>query len=254
MRPEDSGSATPGAAHRPGDVPWPGAARQPDDRPGGGAPHHDTGASAPQYDAGGGPHDDTGGNAPHGYSADGGAPDDDWPDDDWPEEADDDQAGPPPWPGAARAHGPGGQPGRRWRRPLALTAVAVAALAVGAGGAAAAAQGLLHEASLPAAPPASAPTPAPSGGGAFPGGGAVPGGSGTARLFMAGRVVAVTPTSITIGGPAHQVTAAVTAATRVSGRVTSIRSVKVGDQVSAQITERGGKATATTIQDPARLP
>jgi hypothetical protein len=126
---------------------------------------------------------------------------------------------------------------------------------LGAGGAAA----IIHElpqASPPAAPSANAPTPTAPGGGVFPGGGAVPGGSssGTARLFAAGRVLAVTPTSITIGGPAHRVTAAVTAATRVTGRVTSIRSVKVGDQVSAQITESGGKATATSIQDPARLP
>jgi hypothetical protein len=210
MRPEDSGSAAPGAARRPGSAP------------------HD-----PAY---------------------GGAPDDDWPDD----EADDQTA--PAWPAApAGSYGAGapyGQPGPRHRRPLALTAVAVAALAVGAGGAAA----VIHElpqAAPPAAPPASAPAPAASGGGVFPGGGAVPGGSsgsGTARLFMAGRVLAVTPTSITIGGPAHRVTATVTAATRVTGQVTSIRSVKVGDRVSAQITESDGKATATAIQDPARLP
>ena len=142
--------------------------------------------------------------------------------------------------------------GRRIQVPRrrTLSVGPVAALAVGAGGAAA----VIHElpqASPPAAPSASAPTLAPPGGGTFPGGS---GGSGTARLFMAGRVLAVTPTSITIGGPAHRVTAAVTAATRVTGQVTSIRSVKVGDHVSAQITERGGKAIATSIQDPARLP
>jgi hypothetical protein len=71
---------------------------------------------------------------------------------------------------------------------------------------------------------------------------------------MAGRVLAVTPASITIGRPAHRVTAAVTAATRVTGQVTSIRSVKVGDQVSAQITERGGRATATSVQDQPASP
>jgi hypothetical protein len=191
MRPEDSGSASPDAAHRPGDIPWPG--------------------------------------------------------DDWPGETDDDQAG-PPWPPAPPwAPGPGGQPRRRNRRPLALTAVAVAALALGAGGAAAIIQGL-PAALPPAAPSASPPASAPPGS-------VIPGGSsGTARLFMAGRVLAVTPTSITIGGPAHRVTAAVTAATRVTGQVTSIRSVKMGDHVSAQITERAGKTTATSIQDPARLP
>lgn len=248
--PEDSGSAAPGAAHRPGDVTWPGTASRPDDWPGGSAPHDDTGGGARHdYAAGGSaPHYDTGGRAPHDYAAGGSAPHEDWPDEDWPDEADDDQAGPPPWPGAARAHGPGGQPGPRHRRALALTVVAVAALAVGAGGAAAVAQGLLHEASAPAAPTAGPPTSAAPGG-------VIPGGSGgTARLFMAGRVLAVSPTSITIGGPAHRVTAAVTTATRITGHVTSIRSVKVGDQVSAQITERSGKAIATSIQDPARLP
>ncbi len=40
----------------------------------------------------------------------------------------------------------------------------------------------------------------------------------------------------------------------MTGKVTSIGSVKVGDLVSAQITDRGGKATATAIQDPAHLP
>jgi hypothetical protein len=228
MRPEDSGSTAPGAAHRPGDIPGPGAARRPDDRPGD-VPHHDTAGSAP--------HD----------PADGSAPDDDWPDD----EAADQTA--PTWPAASA--GPYGQPGPRHRRPLAVTAVAVAALAVGAGGAAA----VIHElpqASPPATPSAGAPAPAASGGGVFPGGGAVPGGSGsgTARLFMAGRVLAVTPTSITIGGPGHRATATVTAATKVTGQVTSIRSVKVGDQVSAQITEHARKATVIALQDPARLP
>ena len=67
-------------------------------------------------------------------------------------------------------------------------------------------------------------------------------------------MLGVTPTSITIGGPGHRVTAAVTAATRVTGTATSIRSVKVGDHVSARITESGGKATATEIQDPGGRP
>jgi hypothetical protein len=65
-------------------------------------------------------------------------------------------------------------------------------------------------------------------------------------------VVAVSSTSITIAGGNHTVTAAVTSATSVTGKVTRIGMVKIGDIVSAQIRESGGKATATAIQDPAR--
>jgi hypothetical protein len=50
------------------------------------------------------------------------------------------------------------------------------------------------------------------------------------------------------------VTAAVTSATKVSGRVSSIGGVKAGDEVSLQATGTGGKLTATAIQDPASLP
>jgi hypothetical protein len=74
------------------------------------------------------------------------------------------------------------------------------------------------------------------------------------RRGYTGIAVAVGSTSITIAGGAHTVTAAVTSSTRVTGKVTSIAAVKVGDLVSAQISESNGKATATAIQDPARLP
>jgi hypothetical protein len=70
--------------------------------------------------------------------------------------------------------------------------------------------------------------------------------------MLRGKVAAVSSTSITIQGDSHTVTAAVTSSTSVTGKVSSIGSVRVGDVVSAQITERGGKATATAIQDPAR--
>ena len=68
------------------------------------------------------------------------------------------------------------------------------------------------------------------------------------------RATAVSATSITVAGPAHQVTAAVTGATKVSGRVSGIGGVKTGDLVSVQVTGIDGKLTATAIQDPASLP
>ena len=58
-------------------------------------------------------------------------------------------------------------------------------------------------------------------------------------------------TSITIGGPGHTVTAAVTGATRVTGKVSAITGIKVGDRVSAQITQGGIGNVAVAIADPA---
>ena len=49
-------------------------------------------------------------------------------------------------------------------------------------------------------------------------------------------------------------TAAVTSATKVSGRVSGIGGVKTGDLVSVQVTGTDGKLIATAIQDPASLP
>jgi hypothetical protein len=99
--------------------------------------------------------------------------------------------------------------------------------------------------------------PVPPGGSGQPGGnGALPGAGsgGTAMIFMIGKVTAVSGTSITIGGPAHSITAAVTDSTRVTGKVSGIRGIKVGDQVSAQITQSGGRSSAIAIQDPAQPP
>jgi hypothetical protein len=172
-------------------------------------------------------------------------PDPDWPDD-WP---DDDQAGPPRMTPPPAGRTSGTRPGRR---PLALAVVAVVALAAGAGVA------LLVARAQPAAPSAAASRPPPaaapggnSGGGVLPGAG---GGSAATQMFVGGQVLAVSGTSITIGGPGRSVTAAVTGSTRVTGRVSSIRGVKVGDQVTAQITESGGRATVTAIQDPGSPP
>jgi hypothetical protein len=178
--------------------------------------------------------------------------DPDWPDD-WPDGGDD-----PPWRRAApraahgRDGGPGG-PGRSGLRPLALTIVAVVALAAGAGVALAITKGLDHSPS-PSAAPSTQPSAVAPGGGS--GGGTIPGGGGAVgEMFVAGPVTAVSSTSITIGGPGHTVTAAITSATRITGKVTRIGGIKVGDQVSAQIAEsNGGQPTVTAIQDPAQAP
>jgi hypothetical protein len=175
-------------------------------------------------------------------------PDPDWPDD-WPDED-------PPWRRAAPAaaygrDSGGGGPGQRSPRPLALAAVALLALAVGAGVALAIGRGLDHSSS-----PSAAPSSQPSFGAPGGGGGTIPGGGSGAvgEGFITGRVEAVSSTSITIGGPGQSMTAAITAATKITGNVTSIGGIKVGDQVSAQITASGGQATATAIQDPAQAP
>jgi hypothetical protein len=70
-------------------------------------------------------------------------------------------------------------------------------------------------------------------------------------MLLAGKVTAVTRTSITIGGNGPSVTAAVTSSTKITGRVSSISGIKVGDEVSAQLTGTGGKLTVMSIQDPA---
>lgn len=170
-------------------------------------------------------------------------------DGDWPD--DDDQAG-PPWP--PPTGGSGDRP-RRWR-PLVLAVIAVAALVVGAGVTLAVSSELSP--SSPAAANRSQ-SPVVTGPGGSDGssqlpGRALPGGTGTAQMFIAGRVQAITAASITLGAPGRAVTAAITGATRVSGRVTSAGQIKVGDNVSAQITVRDGKPVVTSIQDPAQLP
>jgi hypothetical protein len=225
-------------------------------------------------------HDATspGGDGWPGDQADG--PDRDWPDDqadepdpDWPDEDAEDERDPgwpddwpdggddPPWRRAAppagygRDGGPGG-PGRSGLRPLVLTIVAVVALGTGAGVALAITRGLDHSSSPSAAPSTQPSAVAPGGsGGAIPGGGTAPGGGAVGEMFVAGPVTAVSSKSITIGGPNHTVTAAITSSTRITGKVSSIGGIKVGDQVSAQITEsNAGQPMVTAIQDPAQAP
>jgi hypothetical protein len=188
------------------------------------------------------------------------------------DESDDDRDEPAlPWPAAGNPPGyppdypPRPGPARRRGVRAGLLAVtAVVAAAAGYGAVAA-----LHGANVAASPAAASSSPAgTTPGGTGPSGGSqnlLPPGSGggpipstgpgeTLRLEIGGRVTAVTATSITLGARGQSVTATVTSATVVTGRVRGISGVKVGDLVSAQITGTDGKLTATAIQDPASLP
>jgi hypothetical protein len=180
-------------------------------------------------------------------------------DDDADEYDDQDEPGPAGggWPEPRGAYPPGTErpPGGSARRHgllLALTAVVAAAAGFGVVAVAArdvtgspAAASSSPSASEPTAVPPLSPVP-----GALP---AMPSGA-TLRLAVGGQVTAVSPTSITIGADGSAVTAAVTRATKVTGKVAGIGGVKVGDLVSATITGSGGKLTADSIQDPASLP
>jgi hypothetical protein len=192
-----------------------------------------------------------------------------WPDDLWP--ADDEVAGQQGDPAAGSGTQAGGTPPlppglpgadrtrrARWLRPGVLATVIIAGAVAGAVVAAA----VMHDSSGPAAsgqPPAvSQQQPggngAPAGGGGTLPGGAPPGGGSGASMFVIGTVTAVSGTSITIGGQGHTITATVTRATRVTGKVAGLGGIKVGDQVSAQLTQDSGRVTAVAIADPARAP
>lgn len=185
--------------------------------------------------------------------------DDEWPDDLWP--GDDEPAeglpgragagGNPPgeglaWPAPSWPGLPPPPPPPRRLPVAALVAIALCAAGIGAL-IVFAARGLSGSPAAPASQPSvQAPAQPGAGGGAFPGGGP--------EMFVGGRVTAVSGTSITIGGPGRSITAAVTSSTQFTGKVSSISGVKVGDQVSAQLTQNGGTATAVSISDPAQLP
>jgi hypothetical protein len=178
--------------------------------------------------------------------------------DDWPDHGGDGPPGRRAAPPAAS--GRDGGPGRPGLRPLALAIVAVVALGAGAGVALVITRGL-DSSSSPSVAPSTQPSAVAPGGnsGAIPGGSGgdtIPGGSGgpVEQIFVTGRVTAVSAASVTIGGgPGRSVTAAIMSSTRITGSVTSIGAVKVGDEVSAQITQsNGGQPTVTAIQDPAQ--
>ncbi len=201
------------------------------------------------------PHGENGGpdDWPDDRWPDGDWPDDDWPDDTWP-------AGQPAaWPGAPpQPHEPG-EPGLlTW---LHSNVVGVALIAVLAGVAGAFLAFLLTQG--PSAAPAAARTPAglsPTLPGKGIGGGGVSGGlpgggAGQVQMLLVGPVTAVSGTSITVAGQGNSVTGAVTSATKVTGKVTSIGGIKVGDHVLVKFTGNpaSGSFTAITIQDPASI-
>ena len=170
-----------------------------------------------------------------------GWPEDSWPDDEWPGEA---QPG-----GAGKGRGHGGAPGFSAR-----AAAAVAVLAAAAGVAA----GLFLVKDAPAASSAGVATPSASASASASSSTGLPGlpglsgnGNGQLQMILTGRVLGVSATAITIGGNGPSVTAAVTSATTITGTAHGIGGVKVGDEVSAQITGTASHLTATAIQDPA---
>ncbi len=71
-------------------------------------------------------------------------------------------------------------------------------------------------------------------------------------MLLTGRVLAVSGTSVTIGGTGPSVTAAVTSTTKLTGRVHRIGGIKAGDEVAAQITGTPSHLVITNLQDPAQ--
>jgi hypothetical protein len=159
--------------------------------------------------------------------------DEEWPGRDWP-------TGPVPAADRER-RGDRGIPGFSVR-----VAAVVAVLAAAAGVAAAL---LLIRGTPTAAVGEAVPSASASAGtGALPALPGPPGSPGRLQIMLTGRVLAVSGHSITIGGNGPSVTAAITGSTTITGNAGGI---KVGDEVSAQITGTGSKLTVTAIQDPA---
>jgi hypothetical protein len=164
------------------------------------------------------------------------------------------------WPDAGQAptgyplllgagHRPGGEARRRGL--LIAAAIAVVAAATGFGVAAVATGGVPSSLAASATPSGTGNgtplAPQPSGIPSLPPG-------ATVQLEIGGPVTRVSATSITVGSGDHVITAAVTRATTITGKITSIGGIKVGDLVSVAITGANGKLTADSIQDPASLP
>jgi|HubBroStandDraft_4_1064222.scaffolds.fasta_scaffold410613_2 hypothetical protein len=182
--------------------------------------------------------------ADRGMAGDDGWPVDGWPGDSWP--GDERPGGAQPG-GAGKGRGHGGASGFSVR-----VAAVVAVLAAAAGVAA----GLFLVKGTPVASTADGATPSASApAGSSTGLPALPGlsrnGNGQLQMLLTGRVLAVSGTSITIGGNGPSVTAAVTSATTITGTVHGIGGISVGNEVSAQITGTASHLTATAIQDPA---
>ena len=187
---------------------------------------------------------------------------DDFADDDLDDDDLDDEEQPRlPWPPPPGTYPPSPGRGNRTARQAGLLAVTAVVAALAGFGVVAAA---LHDVTSSASPGASAGSSpsanaSPSAGPALPAGGTqaripLPAGPGQQELLeIGGKVMAVSAKSITVGGPGQSVTAAVTAATKVTGRVSRIGGIKVGDFVAVSISGTNGKLTANSIQDPASM-
>jgi hypothetical protein len=78
------------------------------------------------------------------------------------------------------------------------------------------------------------------------------GNGGGLSLMLMGTVAKISDTSITLAGNGPSVTAAINGSIRMSGSVSGVSGIKVGDQVSVQLTGKSSSSlVATTIQDPA---
>jgi hypothetical protein len=152
---------------------------------------------------------------------------------------------PPRWPGQ------GGPPPRRSGRGLIIAAAAVVAAVVGAGAALAVKE--WPSSSPPAASSNSLPNgQSGAGAGAGAGGGAEQG--QYLHIVMEGKVTAISSNSITIQGSEHTVTASITSATKITGSASSVSAIKVGDDVSAEITRSGGQTVVDALQYPPNPP
>lgn len=106
-----------------------------------------------------------------------------------------------------------------------------------------------------------APSSGTQGGHGAAGGGTLPtlpplsGGAGGLQLLLNGRVLAISSTSLTLGGNGPSVTAKITSSTKVSGHVTSASGIKVGDQVTAEVRgQSSSDMVAVEIEDPGEAP
>lgn len=161
---------------------------------------------------------------------------------------------------------PGGRPprGALWAAAIAVLAAAgivAGLLASGSSGGSPSASAGSAGTSTPGAtapggsPGTGSPTsPASPGQGGSQGTGSGGGPATGTKVYLTGRVTAVSATSVTITDTGPAVTAAVTRATRFSGQADSIREVRVGYHVSAEILEKSGRATVTTLRYPAAHP
>jgi hypothetical protein len=197
--------------------------------------------------------------ADRGMAGDDGWPVDGWPGDSWP--GDERPGGAQPGgaqpggaqPGGAQRGGAGKGRGHGGASGFSVRVAAVVAVLAAAAGVAA---GLFLVKGTPVASTADGATPSASApAGSSTGLPALPGlsrnGNGQLQMLLTGRVLAVSGTSITIGGNGPSVTAAVTSATTITGTVHGIGGISVGNEVSAQITGTASHLTATAIQDPA---